>query len=194
MVSSTTNKRQNYNLRLWKLIGLALLVIAYRASPSPATETRAERDGSHDFDWDMGLWKTHQKRRLNPLSGSNTWVEYQGTDAVHRIWDGANSGTIEADGTAGHLEIFTIRLYDVTAHQWSIYFATPGGGMSQPAVGEFINGRADFYDHEMYKGKYILLRFSVSDITPNSCHFEQAFSEDGGKTWEINFIVDETRA
>lgn len=176
---------------LSSLFLLGASIPASAAAP-PKPQAATNRDGSHDFDWDYGVWKTHQRRRLNPLTGSTKWVEYDGTDVVTRVWDGANTGLIEADGPAGHLQIFALRLYDPDAHQWSIYFVT-AGGMSKPAIGEFINGRADFYDQEMYKGRFILLRFSVSDITQNSCHFEQAFSDDGGKTWEVNFIVDETR-
>jgi hypothetical protein len=160
---------------------------------SPASLQPAKRDGQHDFDWDMGTWKTHQRRLLHPLTGSTSWVEYQGTDVVRKIWDGANQGLVEADGPAGHLEIFTLRLYDPQAQQWNIYFTNPASGtLSPPSVGEFKNGRGEFYDQETYNGKSILVRFSVSDITPNSCHFEQAFSPDGGRTWEVNFIVSET--
>jgi hypothetical protein len=151
-------------------------------------------DGRHDFDWDIGTWKTHQKRLLRPLTGSTTWVEYHGTDVVRKIWDGANSGVIEADGPAGHLEIFTLRLYNPESHQWEITFTSPSTGtLSTPVVGEFKGGRADFYDQEPYNGRTIFVRFSISDITPNSCRFEQAFSADGGRTWEPNFIVTETR-
>jgi hypothetical protein len=153
------------------------------------------RDGQHDFDWDIGTWTTHQRRLLHPLTGSTTWVEYNGTDVVRKIWDGANSGVVEADGPSGHLEIFTLRLYNPQSHQWSISFTNPATGtMSIPSVGEFKNGRGEFYDQETYNGRTILLRFAVSDITPTSCRFEQAFSDDGGKTWETNFIVTETRA
>ncbi|MBV9269780.1 MAG: hypothetical protein JO165_01710, partial [Candidatus Eremiobacteraeota bacterium] len=152
-----------------------------------------QRDGVHDFDWDIGLWKIHQRRRLHPLTGSNTWVEYDGTDTVEKLWDGANSGRILSGGPAGHLEIFTLRLYDADAHQWNIYFANRAGGkLSTPVVGEFKNGAGEFYDQEVYNGKAILVRFKVSDITTNSCRFEQAFSPDGGNTWETNFIVTET--
>jgi hypothetical protein len=161
------------------------------AGAGPA-QTITVRDGQHDFDWDIGTWKTHQRRLLRPLTGSTTWVEYNGTDVVRKIWDGSNFGLVEADGPAGHLEIFTLRLYNPQAHQWGISFANPGGTLSQPAVGEFKNGRGEFYDQETYNGRAILLRFGVSDITPDSCHFEMAFSADGGKTWEVNFIVTET--
>lgn len=162
-------------------------------APNPEKSAAAQRDGQHDFDWDIGTWKTHQKRLLRPLTGSTTWVEYEGTDIVRKVWDGINEGVIEANGSAGHLEIYTLRVYNPDAHQWSIYFLPRAAGtLSQPVVGEFKNGRGEFYDQEPYKGKMILVRFTVSDITPNSCHFEQAFSDDGGKTWEPNFVVTET--
>jgi len=149
--------------------------------------------GQHDFDWDIGTWKTQQKRLLQPLTGSTTWVEYHGTDVVRRIWDGANVGEIRADGPAGHLELLTLRLYNPQTHEWSIYFTnSTSGAMGPPAVGAFKNGRGEFYDQESYNGRTILLRFSVSDITTDSCRFEQAFSTDGGRTWETNFIVTET--
>jgi len=149
--------------------------------------------GQHDFDWDIGTWKTQQKRLLHPLTGSTTWVEYHGTDVVRRIWDGANVGEIRADGPAGHLELLTLRLYNPQTHEWSIYFTnSTSGAMGPPAVGAFKNGRGEFYDQESYNGRTILLRFSVSDITADSCRFEQAFSTDGGRTWETNFIVTET--
>ena len=129
-----------------------------------------------------------------PLTGSTTWVEYNGTDVVRKIWEGANSGVVEADGPSGHLEIFTLRLYNPQAHQWSISFTNPSTGtMSIPSVGEFKDGRGEFYDQETFNGRTILLRFNVSDITSTSCRFEQAFSDNGGRTWETNFIVTETR-
>ena len=79
------------------------------------------------------------------------------------------------------------------AHQWGINIANSSGGtLSPPAVGEFKNGRGEFYDQETYNGKTTLVRFCVSDITANSCRFDQAFSADGGKTWEVNLIVTET--
>lgn len=172
------------------------LAVALRgiADEVPQAEPAGAENGPHDFDWDIGTWKTHQRRLLHPLTGSTTWVDYTGTDVVQKIWDGADLGKIEADGPAGHLEIFTVRLYDPDAHTWGIYFTNPGTGtLTLPAVGEFRNGRADFYDQETYNGKPILLRFSVVDFTADSCDFEQAFSPDWGKTWEVNFKVSETR-
>ena len=174
----------------------SLQVPAETKSSTADTQSRepaGEADGRHDFDWDIGTWKTHQRRLLHPLTGSSAWVEYHGTDVVRKIWDGANVGEIRADGTAGRLELMTLRLYNPQTHEWSVYFSnSTKGALSPPAVGGFHNGRGDFYDQETYDDKTILLRFSVSDITADSCRFEQAFSADGGKTWEVNFIVTET--
>lgn len=175
------------------IAGLTIGATSAKTRLAKQVPAATERDGRHDFDWDIGTWKTHQRRLLHPLTGSTTWVEYNGTDVVQKVWQGASVGKIEADGPSGHLEIFTLRLYNPQAHQWSVYFTNPASGiLSLPAVGEFKNGRAEFYDQETYNDRIIWVRFSISDITPNSCHFEQAFSPDGGKTWEPNFIVTET--
>jgi hypothetical protein len=153
-----------------------------------------EWGGQHDFDWDIGTWKVHMRRLLHPLTGSTTWVEYDGTDVVRKVWDGrANLGEVELNGPRGHLELLTLRLYNPETHQWSINISnSTSGTLSPPAIGEFKNGRGEFYDQEPFNGRTILVRLGVSDITPNSCRFDQAFSADGGKTWEVNLIVTET--
>jgi hypothetical protein len=184
------------HLRVLPLIlAVSPLSSAIAAPPaSPVAPAGAQRDGSHDFDWDIGVWKTHQRRRLQPLTGSNKWVDYHGVDTVRKLWEGANTGMIEADGPAGHLEIFTIRLYDPQSHQWNVSFTNPAAGTMSPALtGEFKNGRAEFYDQEPYNGREIYVRFAITNFTANTCRFEQSFSDDGGKTWEVNFIVTETR-
>jgi hypothetical protein len=158
-------------------------------------KARTMRNGQRDFDFEIGTWKTHLKRRLRPLTGSNTWVEYEGKTVVSKVWNGkANLVELVADGPAGHFEGLNLRLYDPQSHQWSLNFAnSKGGGMSTPTIGEFRNGRGEFFDQETLNGRAILVRFVISDITPNSCRFEQAFSDDGGKTWEVNWIATDTR-
>jgi len=164
------------------------------ATPQQQAQT-ASRDGQHDFDFEIGSWKTQVRRRLHPLTGSNTWVEYEGTTVVRKIWNGAaNVLELVADGPAGHFEGMNLRLYNPESRQWSLNFANRNGGtLGQPTVGEFKNGRGEFYDQETLNGRAILVRFVISDITPDSCRFEQAFSDDGGKTWEVNWIATDTR-
>jgi hypothetical protein len=155
----------------------------------------AEPDAQHDFDFSFGSWKTHIKRLQHPLSGSSTWMEYEGTSVVRKIWNGRGGlGETEADGPAGHLEALSLRLYNPEARQWNLTYANgQGGALSVASSGEFKNGRGEFFDTEPVNGKNILVRQVWSDITPTSCHFEQAFSVDGGKTWEVNWIATDTR-
>jgi hypothetical protein len=101
---------------------------------------------------------------------------------------------IEAEGSTGHFEGLTLFLYNPQSRQWNLNFADSSGGtLSQPMIGKFKNGRGEFYDQESFNGSAILVRGTWSDITPASHRFEQAFSEDGGKTWEPNFIATLTR-
>jgi len=188
--------------KLASVISAALVVfsLGFAQSNSDASGTSLqqiskERDGQHDFDFEIGTWKTHLRRLLHPLTGSTTWVEYEGTTVVRKVWNGrANLVELVADGPAGHFEGLNLRLYNPQTRQWSLNFASSSGGtMSQPTIGEFKNGRGEFFDQETLNGRAIFVRFVISDITPTSCRFEQAFSDDGGKTWEVNWIATDTR-
>lgn len=172
------------------LIALVLvLLLGATASGAPF------RDGQHDFDFEIGAWKTHLKRLLHPLTGSTTWVEYEGTTVVRSVASGrANLVELVADGPAGHFEGVSLRLYNPDTRQWSLNFANiRSGTLAQPTIGSFKDGRGEFYDQETLDGRAIFVRFVISDITPDSCRFEQAYSEDGGKTWEVNWIATDTR-
>src|ERR1700757_5288232 len=152
-------------------------------------------DGQHDFDFELGTWKIHLKKLLHPLTGSTAWVEFDGTSVTRKVWSGRSQiGDFEPDGPTGHIEGLTLRLYNPQSHQWSLYWANSKDGiLGQPTIGEFKNGRGEFFDQEPFNGRAILVRYIWSDMTPTSAHFEQSFSEDGGKTWEVNWITDQTR-
>ncbi len=187
---------------IWLLAGSSAVIAQpihmFALQSSEVTKTsvqHTERDEQHDFDFEIGIWRTHLRRLVHPLTGSTTWIEYDGTSIVRKIWNGrANMVELEADGPGGHFEGMNLRLYDPESHQWSLSFAGgSGGGLGQPTIGEFKNGRGEFFDQEMLNGQAILVRFVISDITSDSCRFEQAFSKDGGKTWEVNWIAIDTR-
>jgi hypothetical protein len=114
---------------------------------------------------------------------------------VRKVWDGrANLVELMADGPAGHFEGLSLRLYNPQSHQWSLNFASSSSGvMSPPTIGGFENGRGEFYNQETLNGRAIFVRFVISDITATSSRFELAFSDDGGKTWEVNCIAIDTR-
>ena len=155
----------------------------------------AQHDGQHDFDWEIGSWKTQLKRLQRPLSGSTTWLEYEGTTEVRKVLDGrANLVELKVVGPGGHIEGLSLRLYNPEARQWSLNFANMSNGMlTTPSVGEFKDGRGEFYNQDTFNGRAILVRFVITKITDVSYRFEQSFSEDFGKTWEANWIAIDTR-
>jgi hypothetical protein len=171
------------------LCGLALLPL-----PVLAQQVRA-RDGQHDFDFEIGTWNTRLSRLQKPLTGSTTWLEYVGTTVVRKVWDGrANLVELEVEGPVGRFEGLSLRLYNPQSRQWSLNFSSSKGGtLAEPAIGEFRNGRGEFYSQEEFNGRSILVRFVISIITSDSCRFEQSFSDDGGKTWEVNWIAIDSR-
>lgn len=185
------------------LILFAVALFPLQAFPQQSSRTPktdppdkvAGRDGQHDFDFEFGSWKTHLWRLERPLTGSKSWIEYEGTTVVRKVWDGrANLVELEVGGPAGHIKAMSLRLYNPQSRQWSLNFATVGGGtLATPAIGEFKDGRGEFYNQEPINGRAILVRFIISDIKSDSCRFEQAFSDDGGKTWEVNWIAIDTR-
>ena len=171
-------------------------VAAAQTAAAAAQPPGALRDGAHDFDFEIGVWKSHLRRLVHPLSGSATWTDYDGTTTVRKVWNGAaNLVELDVGGPAGRIEALSLRLYDPESRQWSLNFANrKAGEMAQPpTIGGFKNGRGEFFDQESFNGRAILVRFVISDITPDSCRFEQAYSDDGGRTWEINWIATDTR-
>ena len=156
----------------------------------------ADPDG-HAFDFDLGTWHTQSSRLMHPLTGSTTWADLEGQTAVHRVWGGrANLAEYKADGPGGHIELLALRWFNPNTHEWNLDFATPNVGKlgEQPGVGQCKDGRCEFYDQEEFNGRQIWVRFSIWKISDNSAQSEQAFSNDGGKTWEVNWINKYTRA
>ncbi len=155
----------------------------------------AARDGQHDFDSHVGTWKTQLRRLQKPLSGSNTWLEYEGTSVVRKVWDGrANLVELEVDGPAGYIEGLSLRLYNPDSQQWSLNFSNSRGGtLSPPTIGAFQDGRGVFFNQDTLGPRAILVRFVITPLSPDQIRFEQAFSEDAGATWEVNWIATDTR-
>ena len=158
-------------------------------------EPRSSAPEGHEFDFDLGTWKTHSSRLLHPLTGSTTWAELDGVTVVKKVWNGrANVAEVKMYTPTGPLQILSLRWFNPATQEWNIDFATPNAGtLGIPAVGQFKNGRADFYDYEPINGKSVLVRFSIWETGADTAQSEQAFSEDGGKTWEVNWITHYSR-
>jgi hypothetical protein len=173
---------------------------AQQSATPPASGTAvapASQDGSHDFDWILGSWRATLRRLVKPLTGSTTWVDFEGRQLSKPVWGGKanlDEFIVDSPGAGVKIEGVTLRLYDAASQQWRIYWANSKRGIvDPPVVGRFTNGRGEFYGMDELDGRAILVRYIWSNITTNSAHFEQAFSVDGGKTWEVNWISDVTR-
>jgi hypothetical protein len=185
------------------LIGALLVLLTARVRAQNATVSAQQgvsgkRDGQHDFDFLEGTWKFHLKRLKRRLVGSTEWVELDGTTVCRKVLDGrAEVEEMNVESADKHTRIqgMAVRLYNPEAHQWSIYWVNGADGVMEqnPMVGEFINGRGEFYNQQVYEGRAIYARFTWAGVDTDSPHFEQAFSTDGGKTWETNWITDQTR-
>jgi hypothetical protein len=163
----------------------------------PASEMHTPPPAPHDFDFDLGQWKLHASRLVKPLTGSTKWIELQGTTAVTRIWDGsANLAEVHTEGgPTGPVDFLALRWYSPTARQWFLTFASAAAGdLGNPDSGTFKDGRVDFYGQEPLDGRVILVRFSLWPGPNDTAQSEQAFSADGGHTWEVNYKTTYTRA
>jgi hypothetical protein len=163
--------------------------VAKAVSPTAS----AARDGQHDFDPFAGTWKAHTKYRAHPFTGSDTWIESDGTEIFQKIWDGALLELSESAGAKGPVGLM-LYTYNPQSAQWYVYFASPKDGkVGLPNVGEFRNGRGEFIVQDVLNGKSLLNRYVWSQIASSSPHFEESWSSDGGRTWEPVRIVDLAR-
>jgi hypothetical protein len=148
-----------------------------------------------DFDFLVGDWAVKNRRLKNPLSGSTDWYEFAARSSARHLWGGlANMDEFHAETPQGPIAGMTVRLYDPVAKQWSLYWGNAAiGRLGVPTVGAFENGRGEFFDQETFGGKSIFVRYTWSEITATACRWDQAFSSDGGKTWETNWIMEFAR-
>jgi hypothetical protein len=174
--------------KTWSLSFSALKTKIPSMSAAASVESH---EGNRDFDFTFGTWSEHSRRLMHPLSGANDWAEWNGRTVVRKIWGGrANMAEFKGITPSGPLELLALRVYNPTSRQWSLNFATSRVGKlgDVPSLGEFKGGRIDFYDQEPFNGRAILVRFSVYGTGPSTHISEQAFSADGGKTWEVNWV------
>ncbi|HLZ75568.1 hypothetical protein [Phenylobacterium sp.] len=194
------------NLRRAGLSGLAAVAAVFwnpglSAAQPPAPAAAALHDGGHDFDFLIGDWKAHVRRLPDRLVGSNKWVEYDGISNHHKLLDSnANFEEFEVRNAAGdHLKGQTLRLYNAETRQWSIWLLDVNAGTlsGPPQIGDFTSTpdrkRGEFYAADLWKGRQVAIRYQWFNLTPKSARMEQAFSADGGRTWEVNWICELTR-
>jgi hypothetical protein len=164
------------------------------ASAAPATLEAGP--AVHDFDFYMGKWRVHHRRLVERLAGSDAWQEFEGTSVAWPILGGA--GNIDdnvLELPAGTYRAISLRSFDPATNQWSIWWldGRHPGRLDPPVVGGFESGIGTFVGEDTFNDRPILVRFTWSDMTATSTRWEQVFSPDGGRTWEVNWIMESTR-
>ncbi|MEO7053755.1 MAG: hypothetical protein ABI191_02175 [Rhizomicrobium sp.] len=189
---------QNFRRRPYLLVMTAVLFLAPIAAlaQKPPPTSPPLRDGIHDFDSEIGTWTIHTKRLMHPLAHANDWMTYDGTKIVTSTWGGkANIAEVKEDGAAGPLHFVALGLYDPTAQQWSLNFISAGDGIfGTPLHGELRDGGIEFNGPDTLNGRSILVRFISREQDADHASSHQYFSDDGGRTWELNWVNNYTRA
>ena len=151
---------------------------------------------SADFDFFMGLWRCRHRYLARRLADSRHWLEFDGSCSARKILGGyGNVDESDISLPGQPYKGMTVRTYDPTSGLWSIYWSdsrTPGR-LTPPVVGRFEKGLGTFYGDDACDGHPVRVRFIWSHIKSHSARWEQAFSVDGGRHWESNWIMDFTR-
>jgi hypothetical protein len=151
---------------------------------------------AHDFDFVIGDWRVHHRRLKERLAGCAEWVEFEGISTTRKILSGF--GNIEDNVLAlpdGAYRAVAVRSFDPVAGTWAIWWLDGRNPhqLDVPVVGQFKNGISMFYADDALNGMPIKVRFMWSSLTADSARWEQAFSDDGGITWETNWTMDFAR-
>lgn len=153
---------------------------------------QTEHDGRNDFDFLIGSWKVYHRMLTARLKGSTDWTKFEGDTVARKILNGL--GNLDENiihMKTGSVHAISLRLFDPKSKEWSIHWSTDRmGTLDIPMIGGFKDGRGEFYAQEIFEGRHVYSRFIWSNITANSCQWEQALSADGGKTWETNWIME----
>ena len=175
---------------------LPILSVAQSSEDSARRTSQADRPapGVHDFDFLVGRWTVHHRKLKERLANNHEWVEFEGTLNSQPLMGGySNVDDLELKVPGGAYRGVALRSFDSKTQQWSIWWLdsrTPLGPLDPPMRGGFHNGVGTFYADETFNGRPVRTRFIWSKISPTSCHWEQAYSPDSGKTWETNWVQD----
>lgn len=145
----------------------------------------------NDFAFQAGTWRVAHRELRERLAGCDEWFEFPGTCSVWEILGGI--GNIEdnwLDDPNGAYAAAAVRKLDPDTGRWSIWWIDPReADLDPPVHGTFDDGVGTFLGQATLNGKSIDVRFIWSGITGDRARWEQAFSDDGGKTWETNWTM-----
>jgi hypothetical protein len=173
---------------------LCLLVAPAHEMPR-AADSAFLQNGAHDLDFLSGRWSARISHILNPFADGQRVVELEGIIAVSKVWNGHGwLEQIDADGPGVHWGGLALFLYNSKGRQWSQSFVNGQSGVwAAPMIGDFQNGRGEFYSQDSYDGRTVLVRGVWSNIEPTSHTYTESLSDDGGATWRPGLIVSWSR-
>jgi hypothetical protein len=148
-----------------------------------------------DWDWLAGKWNVRHSRLKERLLNDNRWEEFNGSCHMWTTMDGhGNVDDNLLELPSGTYRAMGLRALDASTGLWSIWWVDGRTTVMDPPVrGGFKDGVGTFVGDDTLRGKPILMRFEWSKIAKDSAHWEQAFSPDKGKSWEVNWRMDFTR-
>lgn len=151
---------------------------------------------ARDWQWLVGNWDVQHRRLKERLANNNEWEEFPGKSALWLTLSGL--GTIDDNLLhlpSGSYRALGIRAFDPQTRQWFIWWldGRNAGKIDPPVVGSFSGDKGTFVGRDTLRGKPITVRFRWHDIHSAQPHWEQAFSADGGATWEVNWVNFFTR-
>jgi hypothetical protein len=158
--------------------------------------SNAARATKHDFDFLFGSWNINNRYLKERLCDSTEWMQFEAQSQVESLLDGfGHLDHYRAIRDGKPFEGITVRLFNPETGEWTIHWADTARARTflPPMVGRFIGDVGDFYGEETFDGKKVLCRFVWSRSRNDQPQWEQAFSDDGGKTWETNWVMKFTR-
>lgn len=152
---------------------------------------------SKDFDFFFGRWQVRHRRLAQRLAGCTDWQDFGGTSQVWPLLGGhgnVDDNLIELPGAS--YRAATLRSWDPVRGLWSIWWldGRQPGALDVPMVGAFEAGVGRFFADDTFEGRPIRVRFLWLHSDTPSPRWEQAFSVDGGRSWETNWEMDFSRA
>jgi hypothetical protein len=154
-----------------------------------------ERATAHGFDFLMGRWSVRNRRLVERLAGSDEWDEFESKAAARLLPAGLGNEDVFCTEHDGGFVGMSFRFFDPEAERWSIYWADTRrpGLLDPPVIGGFDGDVGIFEGDDTFEGRPIRVRFTWSGVTTPTPRWEQAFSDDGGDTWETNWIMEFSR-
>ena len=141
-----------------------------------------------DFDFLIGDWDIANEKLLKRLAGSHEWEHFNAATSCRKIlngWGNLDEMTLPGSNFVG----MSIRVFNPKTEKWAINWVdTDRHRLLPPVIGSFENGVGLFYGDEEHEGRPALARFTWT--TANDAPvWEQAFSDDGGESWETNWVM-----